>query len=227
MAAHCKFPAPDIPLDQPWLQLKGEGNEAYAAFCVYRDMGRDRSIDAAYRQQLSNKRATPVSDLAMRASGRWTAWSTVFDWARRALAYDRHLDSIRHSGRDWLIARNGIDWAREREQDVRERLETYRNLRRGLMQLTAAGAVVDTSKRYSYQDEDGRWISSQEKLQLSNQFRILRELQKTLFPPDEMELVDPLGNRYSKFEPPESIVLFDPDAEPETGEAAKSAGQSE
>ena len=112
---------------------------------------------------------------------------------------------------------------------MRERLETYRNLRRGLMQLTAAGAVVDTSKRYSYQDEDGRWVSTAEKLQLSNQFRILRELQRTLFPPDEMELTDSLGNRRSKFEPPESVVLLDPEAEAEWegGGASKAAGKSE
>lgn len=227
MAAHCRLPAPNNPLEQPWLQLKGEGNEAYAAFCVYRDMGPSRSIDSAYRQQLSNKRATPVSGLSMRASGRWTAWSTIYEWGLRALAYDRHMDTIRHSGRETYVTRNGIDWAREREQDMRERLETYRNLRRGLLRLTAAGAVVDTAKRYTFQDEEGRWVSSQEKLQISTQFRILRDLQKTLFPPDEMEFVDACGNRRSKFEPPESIVLCDPQAEPEPGDALAPPLESE
>ena len=192
---------------EPWLQQNGEGNEAYAAFCVYRDMGPQRSIDKAYQQQLSNTRATPLTELVMRASGRWTAWSTIWNWTRRALAYDRRLQRVEHRNREWLIAQNGINWAEERETDLRERLETYRNLRRGLKQLTIDGVVVDTRKKLSCQNEDGSWVSAEEKIRLSEQFRIMRDLQKTLFPPDDMDVTDEWGNKWSKFTPADTVIV--------------------
>ena len=192
---------------EPWLQQNGEGNEAYASFCVYRDMGPQRSIDKAYQQQLSNTRAAPLTELVMRASGRWTAWSTTWSWTRRALAYDRRLQRVEHRNREWLIAQNGINWAEERELDLRERLETYRNLRRGLKHLTLDCVVIDTRKKLSRQNEDGSWVSAEEKIRISEQFRIMRDLQKTLFPPDDMDVTDEWGNKWSKFTPSDTVIV--------------------
>jgi len=71
----------------PWDMLEAESAKAFAAFAVYRDLGRERSIDHAYERltgrQLGNRRAP----------GRWGAWSTLHHWDERARAYDAALDA--------------------------------------------------------------------------------------------------------------------------------------
>jgi len=190
---------------EPWLQQPNETEEAYTAFCLYRDLGPRRTIDLAYRQQLSNNRATKITEMEMRASGRWTHWSVIHDWRRRALAYDRHLTRIELRAREKLAEQTGIQWAEERDQDIRERIEICRNLRRGLQQLTVDGLLVDTRKHHRQQMDDGSRVTSEERLRLTDQFRIFMRLQESLFPPDDMQVSDLLGNRWSKFTRPGAL----------------------
>ncbi len=63
--------------------LANETAKAYAAFCLYRDMGAGRSIDAAYL------RAT--SKVGQRASKVWVDWSSKYNWVERAKLYDAYL----------------------------------------------------------------------------------------------------------------------------------------
>src|SRR5579883_2449047 len=70
---------------QAWERQDGETQKAYSAFCVYRDMGTARSLLKAYRQQAGKAGATSVS-------GRWTEWSDVHNWLRRAEYYDAYLE---------------------------------------------------------------------------------------------------------------------------------------
>lgn len=65
--------------DKPWERQKGEGEKAYEAFVLYRDMGPKRSIRAV-GQELGKSRA-----LIER-------WSSQWDWQERVRAYENELD---------------------------------------------------------------------------------------------------------------------------------------
>ncbi len=209
---------------EPWLQRNGETAEAYAAFSVYRDLGPRRSIDKAYRQHLGNKRATEVSELTMRASGRWTTWSVIFAWQARAFAYDRHLARIEMAKRERIVRNNGVIWAEERRADMWERLEICRNLRRGILNQTADGVVSDTRRKQRSRAPDGTMITVDEHLRLTDQLRLLLKLHATLFPPDAIE-VDDETSSWSKFVDPEVLYrTSSEDAEPAEAAEPSTAG---
>lgn len=66
----------------PWDRLAKETDKAFAAFCVYRDMGAGRS---------HTKTATALGK-AKGYRGWLETWSSRFDWVARAAKYDAHLD---------------------------------------------------------------------------------------------------------------------------------------
>jgi len=68
-------------MSNPWDRRRYESSKAYAAFCVYRDLGPDRSLVKA--AELSK----PSPNLAQ---FKW--WSRKNDWASRAQAYDDELE---------------------------------------------------------------------------------------------------------------------------------------
>lgn len=70
--------------DNLWDRQKEEGEKAYEAFTIYRDMGPERSITKV-SQQLHKNRAL---------IGRW---SRKFDWIERCLAYDNNLQKEAHA----------------------------------------------------------------------------------------------------------------------------------
>lgn len=74
-------------MSQPWERREGETSKAFAAFCVYRDMGPERSID-----KVSAKYQKSVALL--------NRWCQANDWPRRATSYDDHMDAVRRSGRE-------------------------------------------------------------------------------------------------------------------------------
>lgn len=65
----------------PWERLKNETSKAYEAFCVYRDLGTERSITKT--SQTLDKNRTTVGE-----------WSTKYDWVKRAAAWDDEQDRI-------------------------------------------------------------------------------------------------------------------------------------
>lgn len=69
-----------------WERQEGETGKAFAAFCVYRDMGTERSIEKAYRR--GNGRETAS------VPGYFAGWSARHDWVARAEAYDAFLGSV-------------------------------------------------------------------------------------------------------------------------------------
>lgn len=67
----------------PWEQQPGESSKSFAQFCIYRDMGVDRSIDKVLQETgLKNDR---------NLKGK----SSKFHWVSRAAAWDNHLDAQR------------------------------------------------------------------------------------------------------------------------------------
>lgn len=103
---------------QPWEQQPGETPKAYQAFCVYRDMGAGRSLDAGYQQSIQR-----VSEgyQEKRASGAWRRWCNQHGWVARAIAYDKYLDSERLKA----IAIADSDQAR---QEYLQQLERFRSV---------------------------------------------------------------------------------------------------
>jgi len=70
-------------MSQPWDRQEGETSKAYAAFVAYLELGPERSIDAAFRQQNGSRKA----------AGRpfwWHRWSSKWSWVARAEAFDHH-----------------------------------------------------------------------------------------------------------------------------------------
>lgn len=65
--------------DKPWERQKGEGEKAFEAFVIYRDMGEDRTISAVV------KRLGKSRSLIDRWKDRW-------DWHERVRAYDNELE---------------------------------------------------------------------------------------------------------------------------------------
>lgn len=68
-----------------WERREGETSKAFAAFCVYRDLGHERSID------LVHKECSKSANFLRR-------WSARHEWVIRAADYDVYLDSVRREG---------------------------------------------------------------------------------------------------------------------------------
>lgn len=116
-----------------WARQPKEGVKAYAAFCVYRDIGTTRTIDAACsaggKQQTSNKRA----------SGLWTNWATVYKWVERAAAYDAHVESVAMAAADRAAAHRADKVERMRLEQVDFELADGITLREKGLILVALG----------------------------------------------------------------------------------------
>ena len=69
---------------QPWERQQGETAQAFAAFCVYRDMGPDRSIVKAVKQMGRKPGYKTVCE----------KWSRQHRWVDRAYAWEVEKDRI-------------------------------------------------------------------------------------------------------------------------------------
>jgi len=65
-----------------WERQPDEGSKAYAAFCVYRDLGPERSLDKALSE--ANKKPTNRRH--------WSRWMEKYRWYERAQAYDDYIE---------------------------------------------------------------------------------------------------------------------------------------
>ena len=92
---------------QPWLRQPNESAQAYAAFCVYRDLGADRSFVAA-----SQRCGKSVSILSR--------WSSRWNWVSRVQAYDAYLAIITEEERQKALKEEAGKWAK-RQLEERER----------------------------------------------------------------------------------------------------------
>jgi hypothetical protein len=82
----------------PWDQLAGESAKAYAAFCLYRDLGPRRSLDEASRRyhHPSGTESTPApARRAPRATGTVRRWAQDWNWLSRASAWDKETERIK------------------------------------------------------------------------------------------------------------------------------------
>jgi hypothetical protein len=109
---------PVSPLsDVPWDRQFGESRQAFAAFVVYRDMGRaERTVPDAYRQAKRKPNAR-------QANGTWNGWSIRWRWPERADAYDEHMDSEARAAEEQTEREAGVRRAElraaQRERELR------------------------------------------------------------------------------------------------------------
>jgi len=76
---------------ESWERLSGESSLAFAAFCVFRDYGAERSIRKAIE---SIEQDEIVRGKKYRV---WRNWSTAFKWRDRAADYDRHIEQLKQT----------------------------------------------------------------------------------------------------------------------------------
>jgi hypothetical protein len=85
----------------PWERQARRGIQepakAYRAFCVYRELGPSRSIDAAANVLRSPKQAPrgPQNSKTGRAGGTIKQWARTWRWVERAAAWDAELERQR------------------------------------------------------------------------------------------------------------------------------------
>ncbi len=71
-------------------RLPSESARAYRAFCFYRDLGPNRSLDRAWKHFHAEQGKDSTS---ARRPGYWTDWSTKNNWVERAQAHDDAMDA--------------------------------------------------------------------------------------------------------------------------------------
>ena len=102
---------------ESWDQCPDESAKEYDAFCVYRDMGRIRSLA---------KTAKAMDHPPGYKKTLWE-WSKKYAWQSRCLDYDRHMDKVAQLEKEGAIremtARHARDAVRIQEMAV-EALET-------------------------------------------------------------------------------------------------------
>jgi hypothetical protein len=82
---------------EPWERWPRESDAAYSAFVIYRDLGSQRSLDAASTRY--HARNQPASDRPpdhrrknKKCSGQIRTWADRWDWRARAAAWDAEQD---------------------------------------------------------------------------------------------------------------------------------------
>jgi hypothetical protein len=81
----------DVLPFESWERLSGESAAAFAAFCIYRDLGAERNI----------RRAVDSVEKYATAQGKkyrvWRNWCAAFRWRERAADYDRYLEQLKQA----------------------------------------------------------------------------------------------------------------------------------
>src|SRR3954469_916563 len=107
----------------PWGRQSREGEQAYAAFLAYRDLGPRRTHEAT-RVRLG-KRPGYLKPIER--------WSSHWEWRHRARAWDDHLQDER----DEVAREEAAKWERRRLQALEEGWQLCRTLRARLEQMLA------------------------------------------------------------------------------------------
>lgn len=77
-----------MPEREPWARQPGETRRAFAAFCIYRDLGpRKRSHGQAAKRYYEGKARVYLGQIAL--------WSSRYNWVERCRQYDEFVDEQR------------------------------------------------------------------------------------------------------------------------------------
>jgi hypothetical protein len=130
---------------KPWDRQRGESARAYAAFCLYRDLGPDRSLAEVTRRAAGTQTATIYvlkrgderSCGRKRKSGQVGGWCRKFGWIERCQAWDLYQTAV---------YKNGL------RTDIEQMAERHANQARLLLelQLTPIAAAAKSIGRRRY-----------------------------------------------------------------------------
>ena len=86
-----------------WSRMQGENNNAFNAFCKYRDFGAHRTIG----------KVIELHGLEKKVKASWANWSKKYNWKERVAKFDDWLDGER---------------LKRLEQEEKERAEAYKKM---------------------------------------------------------------------------------------------------
>ena len=101
-----------------WERLPSESSKAYAAFCIYRDMGPERSIEKV--QEKVGKKSGYLRHLYR--------WSSKYNWFERAKAYDDYIERKKREEKERAILEMAERHAKEAVALQQKALERLRSL---------------------------------------------------------------------------------------------------
>jgi hypothetical protein len=128
--------------DQPiWVQRENESSKAYAAFLLYRDLGRSRSLVKAWALY---KNGGKTKDM----QGYFEQWSSKHEWVKRCRAWDAHQQK---KDEDALEDLRQL----KRVEIVNAELEDYEKLRAQWLEQSQYVRPVDVKTQL----EDGRQVN--------------------------------------------------------------------
>jgi len=97
-----------------WERLSNETTKAYAAFCIYRDLGSERSIDKVLAATGKRNRSSLIK------------WSSRYNWVERVQAYDQYLEELKRKEQEQAIiemSRRHAELAVRMQELIKARLE--------------------------------------------------------------------------------------------------------
>lgn len=116
-----------IRLKRAWEPVKNESASAYAAFCLYRDLGPTRSVAEVLRHFQAMGEAVTKDSLYK--------WSNAYDWDDRALKWEAHLQEAKTEIELREAKRSVIKLQREREKRIEVNLLCADQLRFKALQM--------------------------------------------------------------------------------------------
>src|SRR6266545_5521508 len=125
-----------------------ESARAFAAFCMYRDLGPGRSVAAAWNaRQVTTGAKGPIDVVPQRSrpSGRWNLWSSKYHWVDRAAAHDRKIDEAKCAA----IREKEIEYKKVQEafkiENQREKIRCVREMNE-IQHKLAAGPFTNVTQ---------------------------------------------------------------------------------
>lgn len=101
-----------------WERLEHEPGKQYAAFCIYRNLGRSRTLAEAYslyRELAPDKKKKSSDPLPPYYAG----WSADYMWRERCAQYDAHLETVLREAEENELQKRAKVWV-ERFNNQRE-----------------------------------------------------------------------------------------------------------
>jgi hypothetical protein len=134
-----------------WDQIEGESSRAYLAFKSYRDLEtKPRTLLAAYRDFSGKKQAT-------KAASHFFDWKQKFDWESRAIAYDRHLETIKMQADEKALSDERRKWQKRKLQTREESWNLAEDLQKKAKEILAL-PLYETIKEETETSSDGKTV---------------------------------------------------------------------
>lgn len=132
-----------------WDRQRGEPPVAFEAFCVYRDLLSERTLQRAYEKRSGRKGK----------HGRYFATlSSQWKWVERAAAYDEYLDFIRKTSTENAMRDAGNEIARARVDHKRGEAALARRMITKAMKILSSPMVREKTLDSTETTDDGKTI---------------------------------------------------------------------